>query len=94
VVDGKYGVAYMALGQVYETYADKCVAQKDKIGFYDELVYGLAYFQDEKALQDLATRTEARQRFKFLEAAIPNKEDRFVNKGKAKAAGPCYKWIY
>ncbi len=61
---------------------------------FNKLVYELAYFQYEKALQDLATRTEARQRLKFLEAAIPNKEDRFMNKGKAKAAGPCYQWIY
>ncbi len=94
VVDGKYGAAYMALGQIYETCADKCVAQKGKAEFDDKLVYELAYFQYEKALQDLATRTEARQRLKFLEAAIPNKEDRFMNKGKAKAAGPCYQWIY
>jgi tetratricopeptide (TPR) repeat protein len=94
VVDGKYGAAYMALGQIYETCADQCVAQKDKTEFDDKLVYELAYFQYEKALQDLATRTEARQRLKFLEAAIPNKEDRFINKGKAKAAGPCYQWIY
>lgn len=94
VVDGKYGAAYMALGQVYETCADKCVTQKGKIEFDDKLVYELAYFQYEKALQDLATRTEARQRLKFLEASIPNKADRFMNKGKAKAAGPCYQWIY
>jgi tetratricopeptide (TPR) repeat protein len=93
-VDDKYGAAYMALGQIYETCADKCVAQKGKTEFDDKLVYELAYFQYEKALQDLATRTEARQRLKFLEASIPNKEDRFMNKGKAKAAGPCYQWIY
>lgn len=94
VVDGKYGAAYLALGQAYETCADRCVAQKGKTEFDDKLVYELAYFQYEKALQDLATRTEARQRLKFLEASIPNKEDRFMNKGKAKAAGPCYQWIY
>ncbi|MGH7452505.1 MAG: tetratricopeptide repeat protein, partial [bacterium] len=94
VVDGKFGAAYIALGQIYEACADKCVTQKGKTEFDDKLVYELAYFQYEKALQDLATRTEARQRLKFLEASIPNKEDRFMNQGKAKAAGPCYQWIY
>lgn len=94
VVDAKYGAAYMALGQVYEACADKCVAPKDKIEYDDKLIYELAYFQYEKALQDLETRTAARQRLKFLETAIPNKEDRFMNKGKTKATGPCYQWIY
>jgi hypothetical protein len=70
------------------------VAQKGKAEFDDKLVFELAYFQYEKALQDLATRTEARQRLNFLEASIPNKEDRFMNRGKTKAAGPCYQWIY
>jgi tetratricopeptide (TPR) repeat protein len=94
VADGKYGAAYMALGQVYEACADKCAAPKSKTEYDDKLVYELAYFQYEKALQDLETRTAARQRLKFLEAAIPNKADRFMNKGKTKAAGPCYQWIY
>jgi tetratricopeptide (TPR) repeat protein len=94
VVDAQYGAAYFALGQVYETCAGKCVAQKGKAEFDDKLVFELAYFQYEKALQDLATRTEARQRLNFLEASIPNKEDRFMNRGKTKAAGPCYQWIY
>jgi tetratricopeptide (TPR) repeat protein len=93
-VDHNYGAAYLALGRIYQDCADQCVAKKGKTEFDDKLVYELAYFQYEKALQDAETRAEARQQLNFLAAAIPQKEDRFMNKGKDKAAGPCYQWIY
>jgi tetratricopeptide (TPR) repeat protein len=93
-VDQNYGAAYLALGRIYEDCADQCVAKKGRTEFDDKLVYELAYFQYEKALQDAETRAEARQQLNFLAASIPQKEDRFMNKGKDKAAGPCYQWIY
>jgi tetratricopeptide (TPR) repeat protein len=93
-VDSKYGAAYIALGHVYETCADKCVAKKGKTEFNDKLVYKLAYDQYEKALQDLDSKSEARQRLNFLEPSIPKTEDYFMNKGKTKATGACYAWIY
>jgi tetratricopeptide (TPR) repeat protein len=93
-VDSKYGPAFIAIGKVYEVCADKCVAKKGKTDFDDKLVYKLAYEQYEKALQDLETRSEARQLLNFLEPSIPKTEDYFMNKGKTKAEGPCYAWIY
>jgi len=93
-VDHSYGAAYLTLGRIYQDCADQCAAKKGKTEFDDKLVYELAYFQYEKALQDAETRAEARQQLNFLAASIPQKEDRFMNKGKDKAAGPCYQWIY
>ncbi|MDZ7361007.1 MAG: tetratricopeptide repeat protein [candidate division KSB1 bacterium] len=93
-VDHNFGAAYLALGRIYEDCADQCVAKKGKTEFDDKLVYELAYFQYEKALQDAETRAEARQQLNFLAASIPQKEDRFMNKGRDKATGPCYQWIY
>ncbi|MDZ7288867.1 MAG: tetratricopeptide repeat protein [candidate division KSB1 bacterium] len=93
-IDSQCGAAYLALGQVYQTCADQCVAQKGKIEYDDKLVYELAYFQYERALQDSTTRNESRQRLNSLAASIPQKEDRFRNKGKDKATGSCYQWIY
>jgi tetratricopeptide (TPR) repeat protein len=93
-IDSKYGAAYIALARVYEACAEKCVAQKGNLGFDDKLVYELAYFQYEKALQDLETGAAARQQLKLLEPSIPNKDDRLTNKGKDKASGSCYQWIY
>ena len=93
-VDSKYGAAFIAIGKVYEVCADKCVAKRGKTEFDDKLVYKLAYENYEKALQDLESRTEARQLLNYLEPSIPKKEDIFMNKGKTKAEGPCYSWIY
>lgn len=93
-VDKRYGAAFMALGKSYEACADQCVAKKNKADFDDRLVYELAYQQYEKALQDLTTRAAAQQYMNLLAASLPQKEDRFMHKGKNKAAGPCYQWIY
>jgi tetratricopeptide (TPR) repeat protein len=92
--DAEYGAAHLALGLLYESCAEKCVAKKGKSEFDDKLVYELAYRQYEKALQDAEARAEARQHLNFLAALIPQTEDRFMNKGKDKAAGSCYQWIY
>lgn len=93
-VDNRYGAAFMALGKSYQTCADQCVAQKNKVDFADRLVYELAYQQYEKALQDLTTRATAQQHMNLLAANLPQKEDRFMHKGQDKATGPCYQWIY
>jgi tetratricopeptide (TPR) repeat protein len=93
-VDAEYGMAHIALAQVYEAGAGKCVAQKGNLEYDDKLVYELAYFQYEKALQDLATRNEARQHLKLLEPLIPNENERLTNKGKEKASSACYHWLY
>lgn len=93
-VDAKYGAAHIALAQAYEAGAGKCVRQKGNLQYDDKLVYELAYFQYEKALQDLATTTEARQHLKSLAPLIPNEDERLANKGKDKASGDCYHWLY
>jgi tetratricopeptide (TPR) repeat protein len=93
-VDAKYGMAHIALARVYEAGADKCAAQKDNLEYDDKLVYELAYFQYEKALQDSATRAEARQHLKLLETLIPNENERLANKAPNKAYGACYHWLY
>ena len=93
-VDAKYGLACMALGRAYEAGAGKCVGQKGHLEYDDKLVYELAYFQFERALQDSATRAEARQHLQSLTPLIPNEDERLANKGKDKASGPCYNWLY
>jgi tetratricopeptide (TPR) repeat protein len=94
-VDNLYGLGWIALGEVYEASAEKCVAAKDgKIDFNDKLVYELAYLQYKKALRDLEYKTEAERHISYLVGVLPTTEDKFMHKDQKQAEGECYRWIY
>ena len=98
-IDRGYGLGWIALGEVYETCADRCVdnkrgEKKGKIEFDDKLVYELAYRQYRKALPDLAFKNEAEKRISYVRGVLPTTEDKFMNKGQKQAKGQCYAWIY
>jgi len=88
-----YGSALLVLGEIYETCARECVRAKGRVEFDDKLVFQLAYQAYDQAQQDLATRTEAKQRMAALVALLPGSEDYFMNKNHGQATGPCYAWL-
>lgn len=93
-VDNAYGLAWIALGEVYEAAAERCVNKKDgKVEFNDKLVYKLAYDQYERAKRDLEYRPEAERHISFLQGVLPTKEDMFMHKDQKKPQGECYTWI-
>ena len=94
-VDKNYGLGWIALGEVYEGSADRCVEQKGgKVDFNDKLVYELADSKYRKALSDPQFRAEAERHRSFIKAVLPTREDKFMHKGQTKAQGDCYAWIY
>ncbi|MFQ6112916.1 MAG: tetratricopeptide repeat protein [bacterium] len=94
-IDNSYGLAWIALGEVYEASAEYCVSQKGgKIEYNDKLVYELAYQQYRKALRDLEYRNEAERHINYLQGVLPTTEDKFMHKDQTKAEGECYNWIY
>jgi len=96
-MDSKYGLAFSTKGYVYETAAEKCLAQKDnKIDFYDKMVYKLAYDEYLKAKKDPFVREEAERHIAYLKTQIPTTEDLFMHKNKklSDSAAKCYNsWI-
>lgn len=93
-IDNAYGLAWIALGEVYEATAEQCVNQKDgKVDYNDKLVYELAYQQYERAKRDLEYRPEAERHISFLQGVLPTKEDKFMHKDQQKPEGECYSWI-
>jgi len=94
-VDNSYGLAWIALGEVYDACAERCVNQKDgKVDFNDKLVYELAAIQYRKALRDVVFKQEAQTHLNFLQGALPRQEDKFMHKDQKQAKGECYSWIY
>jgi tetratricopeptide (TPR) repeat protein len=95
-IDPKYGLAFIVLGEVYETAVEKCMDQraKPRPEFDDKLVYKLAYEQYEKAKADLEWKETAERRMNYLQDLIPKKEDYFFHKGQDKPKAECYQWIY
>ncbi len=94
-VDRDYGLGWIALGEIYETAADRCIERKGgKVDFDDKLVYELADDQYRNALKDTQFRAEAERHRSFIKAVLPTKEDKFMHKGQTKAKGDCYTWIY
>ena len=93
-LDSEYGYAFFVRGQIYQMCADTCVSKKEKENFSDKLVYKLAYEQYRRALNNIALRSDAKQRMAFLKSLIPTNEDYFMNKNQDKPLGPCYEWIY
>lgn len=94
-IDREYGLAWIALGELYEAAAEKCVEQNDgKIDFDAKLVFELADTKYRKALKDLQFRSEAERHRSYLKAVLPTNEDKFMHKGQTKARADCYAWIY
>jgi len=94
-IDPKFGLGLIAMGEIYEAAAEKCVSQRkdQKATFDDKLVYEMAANYYRRASQDLEYRDEAKRRLSYVEVLVPTQEDRFFNKGKTKPTDPCYSWI-
>jgi len=92
-----YGLAYIRIGEAYDRCAEACVRKKGGAGkrdFNDKLVSKLAYDTYARARQDAEWAAQAERGMNSLQNVIPTKEDYFMNKGKEKATGAAYAWIY
>ncbi|MEJ2052606.1 MAG: hypothetical protein P8X42_01685 [Calditrichaceae bacterium] len=89
-----YGLAYITMGEIYETAVNYCLDQRGgKVDYDDKLVYELAWKEYEKAKRDPAFRGRANTKQKFVEPLKPSKEDEFMHQG-AKISSSCYtSWI-
>ncbi len=93
-LDSQYGVAFMTRGFIYETAADRCVAENDgKRTFDDKLVYQMAYEEYNKAKASFETQREATRAANALVNIIPTTEDYFMNPNKTRPTSPCYNWM-
>jgi tetratricopeptide (TPR) repeat protein len=94
-VDRQYGLAFLTNGLIYETAADKCVANRSgqKITFDDKLVYKMAYGEYTKAKRDLEWKSDADKRMKYLENMLPTNSDYFMHKNQDMPRSDCYNWI-
>jgi len=93
-VDRTYGLAWIALGEIYEAAADKCVKKKEeKVDFNDKLVYEIAAAKYRRALKDMAYRQNAERHLSYLQGILPTSEDKFMHKNQKKPTGECYDWI-
>ncbi|MFO7890270.1 MAG: tetratricopeptide repeat protein [bacterium] len=92
-IDNQYGLAYLTLGKIYETAADRNIKNNDgKTTYDDKLVYKIAYDQYVKAKNDLAYKREAENRIKSLEPVIPTTEDKFIHDYNT-PKNEVYNWI-
>ena len=88
-----YGLAYIALGELYEAAVSYCQGQRNgKAKFEDKLVYEKALGAYKKAAKDPSYRGRAKQKQKFLIPFLPTKEDKFMHK-KDKIKSACYDWL-
>jgi len=92
-IDNQYGLAFLTLGKIYETAADRNVAKNEgKTTYDDRLVYKIAYDYYLKAKNDFAYKREAESRLKSLEPVVPTKDDRFLHDYDTPKS-EAYSWI-
>lgn len=93
-IDNTYGLAWIALGEVYEASADRCVKPKSgKVDYDDKLVYELAYQQYRNAFVDAGYRREAENKCNYLLPVAPSIEDVFMHTKQKRPSNECYQWI-
>lgn len=93
-IDNTYGLSWIALGEMFEAVADKCVKPKNgKVDYDDKLVYELAYQQYRNAFADLSFRREAENKASYLQTVIPTTEDVFMHTTQKRPTVECYKWL-
>jgi len=90
-----YGLAYIAMAEIYEKAVTYCQDKENRGRKYDDgLVYELAYDQYKKALNDPAYRSKARTRMNSLKSVLPTDEEIFMNQNRKKLKLDCYtSWI-
>ncbi len=95
-IDSDYGLAYIVIGEVYESAVSQCMdARGDrKIKFDDKLIYKLAYDQYVKARNDMQFADRARSKMNYIQPDIPTTEDLFMHQDVKQARDECYSWIY
>ncbi len=95
-IDPKYGLAYIVIGETYESCAEECYTTRGKKlpEFDDKLVYDLAFQQYEKAAEDIQFKDLAERKKNYIKDFRPTKEDLFFHKDQKKPKDPCYDWIY
>ena len=90
-----YGLAYIGMAEIYERAVTFCQNKENRGRKYDDgLVYELAYYQYQKALNDPAFRSKARTRMDSLKPVLPTDEEVFMNQNRKKLKMNCYtSWI-
>lgn len=88
-----FGLAYITMGEIYESAVTFC--QKGRGRKYDDgLVYGMAYAQYGRALNDPSYKNLARARRSNLRPFLLTKEEKFMNQDRTNIKLPCYtNWI-
>jgi tetratricopeptide (TPR) repeat protein len=89
-----YGLAYITLGELYESTVLFCQNQraKSETKYEDKLVYKKAYDIYLKAKEDSHYSSQAKAKMAALVNSIPTKEDEFMHKND-KITSPCYDWL-
>lgn len=92
-VKSGYGLAYLTMGEIYESAVSKCQSGRDR-KYDDGLVYEMAYDEYEKALKDPAFKSTAKSRMNSLKPFLLTREELFMNQNRKKLKEPCYtSWI-
>lgn len=90
-----YGMAWVLLGDVYQSAADK--ASGDHPKYNDKLVFVIAYGFYLKATgsSDPQARSDGDRGMRFLKGSelVPNKADRFMHQSEIMPSGNAYAWI-
>jgi len=89
-----YGLAYITLGELYESSVVFCQNQRSKseTRFEDKLVYQKAYDIYLKAKEDAHFASQAKAKIAALQNSIPTKEDLFMHRDD-KISSACYDWL-
>lgn len=89
-----FGLAYIVMGEVYESAVSYCQSQRGgKPKYEDKLVYKKALNEFVKALNDPAYASRAKRKQEAVQPLIPTKEDEFMHKTD-KIEFDCYtSWI-
>jgi tetratricopeptide (TPR) repeat protein len=92
-IDSNFGLAYIVLGEIYETCADEC-AKGRQLKFDDKLIYEKAYLEYQKAKRDPAYADLAVRRMEYVQQSKPTTADRFMHPDQKQSKLDCHKWIY
>jgi len=90
-----FGLAYMIMGEVYESAVTYCQNTENRKRKYDDgLVYQMALGEYQKAARDPNYRADANRRINSLKPYLPTDEETFMNQNRTTLKESCYtSWI-
>jgi tetratricopeptide (TPR) repeat protein len=90
-----FGLAHIAMAEIYEASVTYCQNKSNRKRKYDDgLVYERALKEYQKASKDPNYRSDARRRINSLKPYLPTDEEKFMNQNRKNLKENCYKsWI-